>query len=150
MNAHEAFAQQSFRSLWFRLIDIVLRRCSDLLDFNQILRDASLIGQRDRGMQVVPVSRIVGTVGRSADFDRAFRPRRKSLRWRWMRVQALYEQGGSFPAVELYKIGNDYFVSDGHHRVSVARANRVAYIDAHVIEIDMGRPAYTRAQPLPA
>ncbi len=135
MDAEEVFLRQSRRSLVFALLDRLLRRCSDLLEFNQIMQSNAFSGQHDLGMQVVPVRQIVGTLGRGSDFDRAFRPRRREMRWRWIQVAKLAQMDGRLPAVELYKVGGDYFVVDGHHRVSVARASGQAYIDAHVIEV---------------
>ena len=71
----------------------------------------------------VPVARIVGTVGRAGDFDGSFRLRNRELRDRWEAVAAAMSRSDvPVPRVELIRLGEMYFVVDGHHRVSVARA----------------------------
>ncbi|MBZ0299812.1 MAG: hypothetical protein K8J31_08735 [Anaerolineae bacterium] len=144
MEAQEAFQQQSRRSFWMSLLSRLLHRCNELLEFNQVVRDGPFGSQHDRGVQTVELKKIVGTIGRRSDFDRDFRPRRQNMEDRWIRIHELYEAGELLPVVELYKIGDSYFVSDGHHRISVARTNGQLYIDAHVIEVQVRamRPAY--------
>jgi hypothetical protein len=83
----------------------------------------------------VEVEKIVGSVGRHHDFDVSFLPRRKSMYKRWSRVDRAYHQGVELPAVSLYKIGDEYFVRDGNHRVSVARYHNAVAIDAEVVEL---------------
>jgi hypothetical protein len=83
----------------------------------------------------VEVEKIVGSVGRYKDFDRDFLPRKKYMWQRWSRVDRAYHEGVELPTVSLYKIGEAYFVSDGNHRVSVAKYHKVAAIDAEVVEI---------------
>ena len=86
------------------------------------------------GIRPVEVEKIVGSVGRSRDFDGCFLPRKKSMCQRWSRVDRAYHEGVELPAVSLYKIGEAYFVRDGNHRVSVARYNNAVAIDAEVVE----------------
>ena len=85
------------------------------------------------GMREVPVSAIVGSVGRYRDFDRAFLPRQRGSRERWKRIDEAYYEDVTLPPVQLYKVGDVYFVEDGNHRVSVARERGVEFIDAEVI-----------------
>lgn len=92
-----------------------------------------------RGEQDLPVSRINGSVGREKDFDNHFRPLTKHLRDRWIDVYALFETD-QVPPIIVYKYEHDYYVEDGHHRVSVARALGRLSIRAQVWEI----PAPTR------
>ena len=86
-------------------------------------------------MRTVEVERITGSVGRYKDFDRFFLPRKRSMGERWSRVDSAYHQGVELPAVSLYKVGDEYFVVDGNHRVSVAKYHNVVAIDAEVVEI---------------
>ena len=72
-------------------------------------------------MREVPVSKIVGSVGRHRDFDRAFLPSKPDLSVRWRRIDEIMDKGEELPPVSLYKIGDAYFVQDGNHSVSVAR-----------------------------
>jgi hypothetical protein len=39
------------------------------------------------------------------------------------------------PPIDVYKVGELYFVRDGHHRVAVAREHRRELIDARVVEV---------------
>jgi hypothetical protein len=91
--------------------------------------------QAYRGMKTVEVNKITGSVGRYRDFDGSFLPLKVSMANRWSRIDRAYHRGDELPAVSLYKIGEEYFVRDGNHRVSVARYHKVAAIDAEVVEI---------------
>ena len=84
------------------------------------------------GCQEVPLSAIRGTENRTGDFDAAFHPLRPELRQRWVHVALAFLQGRGLPPVELVRLGDDCFVRDGHHRVSVARACQQLTIDASV------------------
>ncbi|MGB5390048.1 MAG: hypothetical protein WBP10_07700, partial [Thermoanaerobaculia bacterium] len=94
----------------------------ELLSFEEIRRQLHLRHLVDRGIQDTPVDRIVGSLGRADEFDREFLPRREALRERWEQIEDLAKGPTGFPPVELYKVGDAYFVVDGHHRVSVARS----------------------------
>jgi hypothetical protein len=91
--------------------------------------------QAYRGMRIIEVEKITGSVGRYRDFDESFLPLKKSMGERWGRINRAYHRGEELPAVSLYKIGDAYFVRDGNHRVSVARYHGVVAIDAEVVEI---------------
>jgi hypothetical protein len=94
-----------------------------------------------RGTRVVEVDQIVGSVGRWRDFDRAFLPARASIGERWKRIDRAFQRGEDLPPVELYEIGEAYFVVDGHHRVSVARYHDVPTLEAAVAEFHPKLPA---------
>jgi hypothetical protein len=145
MSDEEIFYKQARWAFWGRVWGWLTRKGNRLPEYSQVMR-GGLSSQHDLGLQIVPVNRIIGTVGRGGDFDRSFRPMRENMRERWMRVQTLFERQGTFPVLELYKVGDSYYVVDGHHRVSVARANRVTYLDARVVEVETAparqRPAY--------
>jgi hypothetical protein len=106
----------------------------DLLSFGDVQRKLGLALTRDRGLQQVPLDKIVGSVGKQRDFTRHFWPKHERLRerWKWIFVAAHSFQG--LPPVELYQVGDVYFVSDGNHRISVARALGNTSIEAHVVE----------------
>jgi len=109
-------------------------RPTDLLPFDAVRRRLRLRNLIDRGIQEVPLERIVGTVQREREFNRAFLPRDESLRDRWEEIQDLADGGRGFLPVELYRVGDTHFVVDGHHRVSVARAMGSPTIEARVQE----------------
>jgi hypothetical protein len=89
--------------------------------------------RRYLGMQEIPVAQITGSVDRSGDFDSSFRPLKSHLRDRWVNIYLLAQSGG-WPTIRVYKVGDQYFVEDGHHRVSVARALGMLSIQAEVWE----------------
>lgn len=107
---------------------------TDLLPFDAVRDQLRLRSLIDRGVQEVALDRIVGSLGREHEFNRAFLPRRESLRERWEGVRAAAEGARGFPPVELYRVGDAYFVVDGHHRVSVERSLGAPTIEAHVQE----------------
>jgi hypothetical protein len=87
-----------------------------------------------RGIRVVDTDKIVGSVGRSRDFDRRFLPLRASTGERWKRVDVAFHRGVDLPPVSLYKLDDAYYVLDGNHRVSVARFHGLRTVEAEVTE----------------
>lgn len=106
----------------------------DLLPFEAVRETLRLRGVVDRGVRDVPLDDIVGSLGRDREFNRVFLPREEALRDRWNDVRAMTLGQEGFPRVELYKVGEAFFVLDGHHRISVARVLAAPTIEAHVLE----------------
>jgi hypothetical protein len=104
-----------------------------LLPFDEVRQRLNLVDPAYRGLQEVMIERIIGSVGRCHDFTRAFVPRRAAMRDRWATVHRLAAER-ELPPVELYQVGGAFFVSDGHHRISVARHTGARTIQAHVYE----------------
>jgi hypothetical protein len=123
-----------------------------ILPFEEVVDALGRRGQVDRGLQVVQLDDIVGTVDRAADFDRGFRPTTVRLRSRWERIAAAQRRGEAMPPVSLFQIGELYFVRDGHHRVSVAKSQGRKDIDAYVTEVmtrlELGRELRVSELPL--
>lgn len=94
-------------------------------------------GEHYVGTQTILVDAIMGSVDRYADFDQHFLPRESHLDQRWIRVRQAQLEGSELPPIQVYKVGDLYFVKDGNHRVSVAKKNKQIYIDAEVIELDV-------------
>ena len=92
-------------------------------------------GQQHRGLQTIPVHTIIGTVDPQRGFDRHFRPTTNRVRSRWQRLALAQRRGARIPAIDVYRVGDRHFVTDGHHRVSVAAATGQQWIDAHVTEL---------------
>src|SRR5215216_2870205 len=105
-----------------------------LLSFDDVRRELVAYNRLHRGRRVVEVDEIVGSVGRWRDFDRSFLPARAGVGERWKRIDRAFQRGEDLPPVELYEIGEAYFVVDGHHRVSVARYHDVPTVEAAVAE----------------
>jgi hypothetical protein len=116
------------------LLALVARRPADLLPFEAVREGLQLRHLVDRGIQQVPLVQIVGSLDRAGEFNRFFLPRDEALRGRWEEIRELAESPRGFPPVELYKVGQVYFVVDGHHRVSVAHSLEAPSIEAHVLE----------------
>ena len=106
-----------------------------MLSFEEVKGALGAVSQVYLGLREVPVSKIVGSVGRHRDFDRAFLPSKPDLGTRWRRIDEIMHRAEELPPVSLYKIGDAYFVQDGNHRVSVALQQGVEMIDAEVIEL---------------
>ncbi|MDI6769813.1 MAG: hypothetical protein QMD04_09065 [Anaerolineales bacterium] len=105
-----------------------------LLSYDQVKEKLRIGGPVYRGVRVVEVKRIVGSLNRYQQFDRAFLPKRSDSADRWQRIDRAFYEDISLPPVVLYKVGEVYFVVDGHHRVSVAREQGQDFIDAEVRE----------------
>ncbi len=116
------------------LIRPLLGRPTDLLPFDAVRSGLAPASFVERGVRDVEISQIVGSLDRGEEFTRAFLPRHDSLRERWEDVRRLAEGPRGFPPVDLYQVGGVYFVVDGHHRISVARALGAPTIEARVRE----------------
>src|SRR4051794_30226644 len=106
-----------------------------ILPFDEVVAALGRVGERDLGLQVIPVHTIAGTVDRATGFDREFRPTTARVRTRWERIAAAVRRGEAMPPIDVYRIGDVHFVKDGHHRVSVARALGHHDIEARVTEV---------------
>jgi hypothetical protein len=125
---------------WRQILSALTRRSNQLLPYDQVLKLLPISGQHYAGIRQVPIDAIIGSVGRFQDFDRAFLPRGTSTRERWEQIDIAHRMDVDLPAIELYKLGEVYFVKDGNHRVSVARERGQAFIDAIVVEVDSPVP----------
>ncbi|GAP20644.1 DUF4032 domain-containing protein [Leptolinea tardivitalis] len=128
------------KSNFRQMLAALTHQSNQLLPYDQVLRLLPVSGQHYVGMRQVPIDAIVGSVGRFQDFDRAFLPRGKATRGRWESIDRAHLMDIDLPAIEVYKLGEVYFVKDGNHRVSVARERGQAFIDAVVIEINTPIP----------
>ncbi|MEY2514714.1 MAG: hypothetical protein QOJ89_2072 [bacterium] len=121
------------------LLSARLRRVPDdlamILPFDEVVEALGLVGERQLGLQTIELDSIVGTVDRTREFDRDFRPTTPRLRERWESIAAAQRRGEALPPIDVYRIGGLHFVRDGHHRVSVARAQGLHAIDAYVTEV---------------
>ena len=106
---------------------------SDLLGFDEARRRLRIVGQSYVGVREIPVQRIVGSLDRTGDFDRDFRPRRRLSRARLASLRSAFPD--SVPPIEVQEIGGAYFVADGHHRVALVRERGGEFIDADVTSL---------------
>jgi hypothetical protein len=136
-SAFEDFNRAYRRAFWRRIRAWFTGEKNELLPYDEVRRELPLEGQREIGLRTIPIEKIVGSVGRYRDFDRAFLPTQRTTSARWISIKRAEYQAIELPPIEAYKIGDVYFVKDGNHRVSVARERRQTFIDAYVIEIDV-------------
>lgn len=118
-----------------QLLDRVRGESAKLLPYEQVVRE---LAGRESGrweLHEIPLDAIVGSVGRYNDFSRDFLPLNDSTEGRWARVKVAMTGLVGLPPIEVYKVGEAYFVLDGNHRVSVARQLDASYIQAYVNEV---------------
>jgi hypothetical protein len=113
---------------WARLTG----RSRDLYALEQVRAVCTIQARSDDGVRPVPISQIRGSEGRSRYFDRDFCPLHDCARGRWLNIATARQQGRHLPPVVLVQVGDVYFVKDGHHRISVARALGQSEIEARV------------------
>lgn len=106
-----------------------------LISFSDVKKLLKPKNEVYKGMQVIPIELIVGSEGRYKDFDNHFFPKSNFLKLRWERVDMAHYQDINLPAISVYELGGLYFVRDGNHRVSVAKAKGIEFIDAEVVSL---------------
>jgi hypothetical protein len=121
-----------------------------LLSFEETRRKTRPYGGVRRGTTTVELSRVVGSAGKHDWLDAAFMPLRAHSRERWKRMDRAFRLGHELPPVILYKLGGDFYVKDGNHRVSVARFHGADWIDADVTEFRSPTIFYRSAHTPPA
>lgn len=132
--ARADFQRARFQAFLNRVWGAVSGQRSTLLSYDEIKEKLHIGGPIYRGVKTVRVDQIAGSLNRYHEFDSVFLPASDTLAERWQSVNRAFYQEISLPPVVLYKVGQVYFVVDGHHRVSVARKQGQIYIDAEVRE----------------
>ncbi len=132
--AHSKFDHAKRQAMVEGMVALVRGKPSDLLPFDDVQRKLGLHITRERGLQQVSLDQIVGSAGKYHDFTRSFWPRNEKLRERWKWIYVAAHDFRGLPPVELYQVGEVYFVKDGNHRISVARALGSKTIEAYVTE----------------
>lgn len=124
------------------LSSLAARLRSDTVDvvqsmsFDDVVEALGRRAENYLGTKVIPLDAIVGSVDKVRDFDRRFRPTSGRSRQRWERLARASRTGEEIPPIDVYQVGDYYFVQDGHHRVSVARSLGLDVIEARVTAID--------------
>jgi hypothetical protein len=132
--ARADFQRARFKAFINRVWGTLSGQRTTLLSYDEIKEKLHIGGPIYRGVQTVRVDQILGSLNRYHEFDRVFLPASDALAARWQSVNRAFYQEVSLPPVVLYKVGEVYFVVDGHHRVSVAREQGQIYIEAEVRE----------------
>ncbi|MDO8752877.1 MAG: hypothetical protein Q7J80_03200 [Anaerolineales bacterium] len=129
------FSRARFKSFLNQVFSVIAgKHTTTLLSYDEIKEKLRIGGPIYRGVKTVHVNQIAGSLNRYHEFDRAFLPKEDQLASRWQKVDRAFYQEIDLPPVVLYKVGDVYFVVDGHHRVSVAREQGQDFIDAEVRE----------------
>jgi hypothetical protein len=137
-DAEHDFLRARRHAVLARLASRLRREPDDVnmvLPFDEVVSALGREGETRLGLQVVALDSIVGSIDRGRDFDRRFRPSSGRVRERWERLAVAARRGEAVPPIEVYRVGDLHFVSDGHHRVSVAHAMGLDSIDAYVTEV---------------
>ncbi len=137
---HADFTRARSRAFLHDLWALLAGTRNSLLSYDEVKEKLHIGGPIYRGIRTVEVAKIVGSVNRYRDFDHAFLPARNSIADRWQRVDRAFYEEVSLPPVVLYKVGDIYFVVDGHHRVSVAKEQGQEFIEAEVRECKVKVP----------
>lgn len=134
-SAVQDFRTARRRATFERILSRLSGRSPDLLSYEEVRRKLHAIETPRYELREIPLSSIVGSLGRYNDFTRSFLPISDSSRERWARVKGVSESATGFPPIDVYQIGEAYFVKDGNHRVSVARQAGAKTIQAYVTEV---------------
>jgi uncharacterized protein (TIGR00730 family) len=141
VQAEEAFSGARRRVFFQRVLSFFTGQHPDsLLSFEHVRDKLKIRGQHYAGLQTIPMEKIAGTVGRYHEFNRAFLPTQDYIRERWKKVYAAAHSLAGFPPIDVYKIGEVYFVRDGHHRVSVLKELGATTVEATVTELETPIP----------
>jgi hypothetical protein len=128
------FSRARFKAFMNRIRSIVSGQPTTLLSYDEVKAKLHIGGPIYRGVKTVRVDQIIGSLNRYHEFDRAFLPAEDQIASRWQNIDRAFYKDISLPPVLLYKVGEVYFVVDGHHRVSVAREKGQEFIEAEVRE----------------
>lgn len=128
------FSRARLKAFLNRVRAVISGQPTRLLSYDEVRSSLHVGGPSYRGIQTVPLKQIIGSLNRYDEFDRAFKPVDDHLAERWQNVDYAFHKAINLPPVLLYKVGQVYFVVDGHHRVSVAREQGQLEIDAEVRE----------------
>jgi hypothetical protein len=129
--------QRAFIAEW---LNFFTGRPNDLLSFDEVRDRLRLQDSAYKGLQEIELDKIVGSTGRYRDFNRAFLPKNDQTEQRWRIISQVASDGQGYPPIEVFQVGDVYFVRDGNHRVSVAKANKAKTIEAYVVEYKTSVP----------
>lgn len=139
MRADSFYRAASFAGQISKFLAWITRRADTLVDA-AVIKAGQITQSSYSGLKPVRIGNIIGSLSRPTDFDQAFHPLKEHDYRRWRRIAVLKLLGEDLPPVELIRIGNYYFVSDGHHRISVASALGQESIDARVTTWQVSGP----------
>ncbi len=131
------YENAAVRAFWQEIFGHLRGKPAQLLSFEDVRTRLRLREELYRGLQDIPLDAVVGSVGRYTDFTSTFLPKSAINKERWSRIYAEIQGDMGLPPIEVYQVGEVYFVRDGNHRVSVALAMGQKTIEAYVTEVDV-------------
>jgi hypothetical protein len=138
----QRFQSARSRAFWQAISSLLRGKSAELLSFDDIRHRLRLHQESYKGLQDIPLDKIRGSVGRYRDFNSSFLPRSNDMQERWSRVYAVASGMMGLPPIDVYQVGDVYFVRDGNHRVSVSKEMGAKTIQAHVTELSSPVPFY--------
>jgi nucleotide-binding universal stress UspA family protein len=145
--AIQDFRNARRRAIIEQMLARLTGRSADLLAYDDVRGRLKVTGTEPRVLREIPLDAIVGSVGRYTDFTRSFSPRSEDDEARWVRVRVKMDELVGLPPIDVYQVGEVYFVRDGNHRVSVARELGARHIEAYVTEVQTKVPLTPDVQP---
>jgi hypothetical protein len=141
--------QSARRKVFFdNIVNLMRGQAPELLSFDSVQAALKAWHQVEkREPEMIPLAKIVGSVGRYRDFTREFLPKDSISPARWQAIDAALNSQAGLPPIEVYQVGDAYFVRDGNHRVSVARANGFKDIEAYVTVLETQVSISTTTRP---
>jgi nucleotide-binding universal stress UspA family protein len=130
-----------------RVMSALSGQSTELLSYDDVRQRLDARETARRTLKEVPLDAIVGSVGRYNDFSRTFLPRQDQDAERWAEVKAAMTGLIGLPPVELYQVGDVYFVRDGNHRISVLRQMGASHAEAYVTQVRTKVPLSPDVQP---
>ena len=145
--AIQDFRRARRRASLEKVMAFVKGTSDELLSYEDVRKQLKVTGMSAGRLREIPLDAIVGSVGRYQDFSRNFLPLNDSDEARWAKIKAMAISPQGLPPIDVYQIGEVYFVLDGNHRVSVARSLGSKTIEAVVTEIKTKVPITPDIEP---
>lgn len=140
LSAQNAFRRAHQHAFWQTLLRRLIGRPTELCSFETVRKQLGGVTLGTRTLREIPLAQVVGSVGRSKDYTPSFLPRRSSDEARWVRIKRIINGTGGLPPLEVFQLGDHYFVEDGHHRVSVLKQMGIRHVEAWVTAVHSVTP----------
>ena len=131
-DAQKEFDRARNQAIWQQALGFLQRKNYNLIDYDEVRKRLAKTVNALPVQKDIPIDAIVGSVSRNNDFTRTFLPKMDYDKNRWVNVRLANESMEGVPPIDVYQIGEVYFVLDGHHRISVMKSYGAQYINANV------------------
>jgi hypothetical protein len=130
----KAFRHERWRAKVEQILARLTGRSTDLLCYWEAYDSLMPKANYKIGRQEIPLAHIVGSVDRCTEFTRRFLPLRDRSQQRWTHIKSAFSSAKPLPPIQVYQVGEVYFVADGNHRVSVAQQQGMTHIYANIVQ----------------